>query len=83
MQSQQAEIDQLKAELALCREENKGLIKSLNKKQIKIDELENQVQSARVLCETACELLADYSHQDAMMILDDLEKNLRGERESK
>ena len=30
MQSQQAEIDQLKAELALCREENKGLVGSLN-----------------------------------------------------
>ena len=31
MQSQQAEIDQLKAQLALCREENKGLVGSLNK----------------------------------------------------
>lgn len=30
-QSRQAEIDQLKAQLALCREENKGLVGSLNK----------------------------------------------------
>ena len=31
LKSQQAEIDQLKAQLALCREENKGLVGSLNK----------------------------------------------------
>lgn len=31
LKSQQTEIDQLKADLALCREENKGLIESLNK----------------------------------------------------
>ena len=29
-QSRQAEIDQLKAELALCREENKGLVSRVN-----------------------------------------------------
>lgn len=40
--------------------------------------LENKVQAARVLCETACELLDGYAHQDAMVILDDLEEALRG-----
>ena len=30
--------------------------------------------AARVLCETACELLDDYAHQDAMVILNDLEQ---------
>lgn len=49
--------------------------------QKRVDQLENQKQSARVLCETACELLDDYSHQDAMVILDDLEEALRGEHE--
>lgn len=34
--------------------------------------------SPRVLCETACELLDGYAHQDAMVILDDLEEALRG-----
>lgn len=35
---------------------------------------EMKTSDARVLCETACELLDDYSHQDAMVILNDLEQ---------
>ena len=33
---------------------------------------EMKASAARVLCETACELLDDYAHQDAMVILNDL-----------
>ena len=35
---------------------------------------EMKASAARVLCETACELLDDYAHQDAMVILNDLEQ---------
>lgn len=35
---------------------------------------ETKASAARVLCETACELLDDYAHQDAMVILNDLEQ---------
>lgn len=35
---------------------------------------EMKTSAARVLCETACELLDDYAHQDAMVILNDLEQ---------
>ena len=35
---------------------------------------ETKTSAARVLCETACELLDDYAHQDAMVILNDLEQ---------
>lgn len=37
---------------------------------------EMKTSSARVLCETACELLDGYAHQDAMVILNDLEQEL-------
>lgn len=40
LKGQQAEIDQLKADLALCREENKGLIEKLSWMQGQILELE-------------------------------------------
>ena len=35
---------------------------------------EMKASAARVLCETACELLDGYAHQDAMVILNDLEQ---------
>lgn len=38
---------------------------------------EMKTSDARVLCETACELLDDYSHQDAMVILNDLEQAMK------
>lgn len=38
---------------------------------------EMKASAARVLCETACELLDDYAHQDAMVILNDLEQAMR------
>lgn len=40
-------------------------------------EQEMKTSAARVLCETACELLDDYAHQDAMVILDDLEQAMK------
>lgn len=39
-------------------------------------EQEMKTSAARVLCETACELLDDYAHQDAMVILNDLEQTM-------
>lgn len=38
---------------------------------------EMKTSAARVLCETACELLDDYAHQDAMVILNDLEQAMK------
>lgn len=38
---------------------------------------EMKASAARVLCETACELLDGYAHQDAMVILNDLEQAMR------
>ena len=38
---------------------------------------EMKASSARVLCETACELLDGYAHQDAMVILNDLEQAMK------
>ena len=38
---------------------------------------EMKASAARVLCETACELLDDYTHQDAMVILNDLEQAMK------
>ena len=35
---------------------------------------EMKTSAARTLCETACELLDDYAHQDAMVILNDFEQ---------
>ena len=40
-------------------------------------EQEMKTSAARVLCETACELLDDYAHQDAMVILNDLEQAMK------
>lgn len=86
----QEEVDELKHQKSLqeleinqisqANQEWQRISSELRKR---IDELENQVQSARVLCETACELLDDYAHQDAMVILDDLEEALRGEHETR
>ena len=38
---------------------------------------EMKTSAASVLCETACELLDDYAHQDAMVILNDLEQAMK------
>ena len=38
---------------------------------------EMKTSDARVLCETACELLDGYAHQDAMVILNDLEQAMK------
>ena len=38
---------------------------------------EMKTSGARVLCETACELLDGYAHQDAMVILNDLEQAMK------
>lgn len=38
---------------------------------------EMKTSAARTLCETACELLDDYAHQDAMVILNDLEQAMK------
>ena len=38
---------------------------------------EMKASAARVLCETACELLDGYAHQDAMVILNDLEQAMK------
>lgn len=38
---------------------------------------EMKTSAARVLCETACELLDGYAHQDAMVILNDLEQAMK------
>lgn len=46
------------------------------KKELK--EWKSKSLAARVLCETAGALLDGYAHQDAMVILDDLEEALRG-----
>ncbi len=40
-------------------------------------EQEMKTSAARTLCETACELLDDYAHQDAMVILNDLEQAMK------
>lgn len=44
---------------------------------------EMKTSAARVLCETACELLDDYAHQDAMVILNDLEQAMIEAQEQK
>lgn len=38
---------------------------------------EMKTSGARVLCETACELLDGYAHQDAMVIINDLEQAMK------
>lgn len=38
---------------------------------------EMKTSAARVLCETACELLDGYAHQDAMVIINDLEQAMK------
>lgn len=66
-------IDQLRAELAKAQAvpEKDAVIKKLSDQ---LYEQEMKTSAARVLCETACELLDDYAHQDAMVILNDLEQ---------
>lgn len=44
---------------------------------------EMKTSAARTLCETACELLDDYAHQDAMVILNDLEQAMIEAQEQK
>ena len=44
---------------------------------------EMKTSAARTLCETACELLDDYAHQDAMVILNDLEQAMLEAQEQK
>ena len=44
---------------------------------------EMKTSAARTLCETACELLGDYAHQDAMVILNDLEQAMIEAQEQK
>lgn len=44
---------------------------------------EMKTSAARTLCETACELLDDYAHQDAMVILNDLEQAMIETQEQK
>ena len=55
--------------------EKDAVIKKLSD-QLYVQEM--KASAARVLCETACELLDDYAHQDAMVILNDLEQAMKG-----
>ena len=54
-QSRQAEIDQLKAELALCREENKGLVESLNGEKALTTEALSQMRQKALILSEDCE----------------------------
>ena len=54
--------------------EKDAVIKKLSD-QLYVQEM--KASAARVLCETACELLDDYAHQDAMVILNDLEQAMK------
>ena len=54
--------------------EKDAIIKKLSDQ---LYEQEMKTSAARVLCETACELLDDYAHQDAMVILNDLEQAMK------
>ena len=54
--------------------EKDAIIKKLSDQ---LYEQEIKTSAARVLCETACELLDDYAHQDAMVILNDLEQAMK------
>lgn len=69
-------IDQLRAELAKAQAvpEKDAIIQKLSDQ---LYEQEMKASAARVLCETACELLDDYAHQDAMVILNDLEQAMK------
>ena len=62
---------QAKAQAVL---EKDAVIKKLSD-QLYVQEM--KASAARVLCETACELLDDYAHQDAMVILNDLEQAMK------
>ena len=77
MQSQQAEIDQLKAELALCREENKGLVEIKDRvrdeQQAQIDELKHQ----KSLQELAINQISQ-ANQEWQRINSDLQKRVDG-----
>lgn len=76
-QSQQAEIDQLKAELALCREENKGLVEIKDRvrdeQQAQIDELKHQ----KSLQELAINQISQ-ANQEWQRINSDLQKRVDG-----
>ena len=60
-----------KAAKAQAVPEKDAVIKKLSDQ---LYEQEMKASAARVLCETACELLDGYAHQDAMVILNDLEQ---------
>lgn len=77
-QEQQVIIDDLRSQLNNMEQCYISKKKECESIFTSIDALENKFQAARVLCETACELLDGYAHQDAMVILDDLEEALRG-----
>lgn len=67
------QIEELKAKAQAVPEKD-AVIKKLS------DQLyaqEMKASAARVLCETACELLDGYAHQDAMVILNDLEQAMK------
>lgn len=69
---QQSRVDQIES----LMESNLNLEGECVGLQRKLEQALNHARSARVLCETACELLDDYAHQDAMVILDDLKREL-------
>ena len=64
-------VEAAKAQAVL---EKDAVIKKLSD-QLYVQEM--KASAARVLCETACELLDDYAHQDAMVILNDLEQAMK------
>ncbi|OAL84450.1 hypothetical protein AY605_07230 [Acinetobacter sp. SFD] len=63
--------EQWQAAKAQAVPEKDAVIKKLSDQ---LYEQEMKTSDARVLCETACELLDNYVHQDAMVILNDLEQ---------
>lgn len=78
LKAEQAQIDELNIK-------NQRYLGKMQEQQDQIAELKKELKewkskslAARVLCETAGALLDGYAHQDAMVILDDLEEALRG-----
>lgn len=68
-QGNQAIIDDLQNQLKLCREENKGLIKTLNYEKKRIEDALSQIDESRKI------------HDDPYDVICDVEKALRGENE--
>ena len=67
-------VREMQAAKAQAVPEKDAVIKKLSD-QLYVQEM--KASAARVLCETACELLDDYAHQDAMVILNDLEQAMK------